>query len=192
MWSRRKKNASSAISLINLATTRFGSLAEIEAIDCEKYSSCRGPISQSTLIANASAVCAGTDQDLETSDELSELVYGTYLWDELCHQGTLYSVTPIGAFYICKKVKEIGLKSRFLYEFLSYLQKAGTGAIYLRPSEVLLNKVGMLPIFRLEEIFDQQLVSMMSTFGANLPPRSQKDRARGRTNDTFKSPSAEG
>jgi hypothetical protein len=176
VWFRRKTATTPAISLIDLAATRFGNLADIEQADCEKYSSCRGPIPRSKLIHDACAACAGTDQELEVSDDLSELVYGTFLWDELCHQGTLYSLTPIGAYYICKKVKEIGLRSRFLYSFLAHLQKTGTGGIYLSPSEVLLNKAGMLPIFRLEDVFDRQVLSIMSSYAAELsskPPTGE-------------------
>lgn len=133
----------------------FGDINTIRSAKWELYETCRGPADQEYLVGKLTQLCQATDSDIEKSSSLADDM-NVVLWDLLCHQGTLYSATPLGLYMILTSLKEVGgHPNREIAGFINHCRRCGTSGIYLRHSEIYRNLAGDMPLFKIEDVFNE-------------------------------------
>jgi hypothetical protein len=138
-------------TITEISGITFGNLNEIEIVNNNNYSTCRGTLPIG-FIERIRRICAATDYEIDTTVDLANDVNDGILWDELCHQGTLYSASPIGYYYIAKISQEIGINNKEIKQFIEHCVSVGSGGVFLSDVDLVRNKLGIMPIFRVEDI----------------------------------------
>ncbi len=130
-----------------LNNVTFGSADDISRAEWHKYSTCRGPKPRAELEKIFDVI---SDVNGKYSDDDRDDAVNDGLWDWLCHQYTLYSVTPLVLHYVVNRFTPAELERFGLTEFVDVCQRSGTQSICLTAEEIEENKAGKLPIFRIE------------------------------------------
>jgi len=138
-------------SIANLDDIQYGNVEYIEVEDYKKYRTCGGRL-PADYIERLKKICVATDQEIRDNDELMIEVCDGLIWDGLCHQGTLYTATPFGYYYIAKFIAEFGFRNKEITQFVEYVSGAGTNGIYMEGMDILKNRSGVMPIYKIEDI----------------------------------------
>lgn len=159
MWWRKAPKAFLVKECDNIS---YASIADIDSAVWEKYSTCRGQIPKEKQLHRLNLIGAKYDPD---NDEQQDAI-NDGLWDWYCHQYTLYSATPLALNYLLKKiqVKDYCVHKNIV-AFVKVVRSQGTGGILLDGEELLRNREGTLPIFKIEdvlELYPQTVSSIVS------------------------------
>lgn len=132
-----------------LTNITFGEVENIAHANWEAYSTCRGQKSRSELEQIIDIIA---DESGKYSEDQREDAVNDGLWDWLCHQYTLYTVTPIVLHYLINRFSTEELtKKKELKDFVDICRRSGTQSRYMTRHEITKNRSSDLPIFRIED-----------------------------------------
>lgn len=137
-------------SISNFLDIRYGDISTIESVNWLHYSTCRGSMSKQKLITIIEIIL--DDGYLYTEDQKDHAVYDG-LFDWLCHQYTFYSVTPLFLHYLIRNYPLAAQSNEDLKNFVDVCKNQGSKAICLTNGERIRNRLGVLPIYRIEDVF---------------------------------------
>lgn len=137
-------------SIHELKYINYAEINEINSVDISRYQTCRGYKNREYILRIFDLVMDKCNESEEREDAIND-----GLWDELYHQGTLYSATPIALYYFLKKYsyKDIS-KIPDAKRFVDLLNNSGTKNIFLFEEEINLNLKGLLSIFKIEDVLN--------------------------------------
>ena len=128
--------------------TNYADINAISHADWSLYSTCRGRRHKEAIIDNLNIIADSSYDEDTRQDAIND-----GLWDLYVHQYTLYTVTPLVLDYILNQISSN--KYEPLKEFIDFIKiciNSGTKGMHMTALEIMANKAGRLPIFRIEDV----------------------------------------
>ena len=136
-------------SVSKLANVQFADYSKIDSANWFLYSTCRGHMPKERLTKVIDIII--DSKGIYTEDQKDDAVYEG-LCDWLCHQYTFYSVTPLFLHHLLKYYPQEVQSNEVLNNFVDLCKLQGSKAIWLTSDEIIRNRLGCLPIFRIEDV----------------------------------------
>ncbi len=140
------------VSALHVVGLKFGNIKSINTANWEDYSTCRGRPNRIVACDTLAKLCRTSDNALVNDAKLYDEM-NSILWDLFCHQGTLYSATPLALMVIIQNVRLFGsIANKEIRDFIYICKDSGTAGLYLSKDEVSRNKADILPMYRIEDV----------------------------------------
>jgi hypothetical protein len=142
------KNPSAGDAIYKINGIQYADINTISHADWNLYSTCRGRRHKEEIVDNLDIIADRSYDEDARQDAIND-----GLWDLYIHQYTLYTVTPLVLDYLLNQISSN--KYEPLKEFIEFIKiciNSGTKGIHMTIREIMANKSGHLPIFRIEDV----------------------------------------
>jgi hypothetical protein len=151
------KRPSTGDTICKINGIQYADINTISRADWNLYNTCRGRRHKEAIIDNLDIIA-----DVSYDEDARQDAINDGLWDLYIHQYTLYTVTPLVLDYLLNQISSN--KYEPLEEFLEFIKiciNGGTKSIYMTVREIVANKSGCLPIFKIEDVVGRYVVNSL-------------------------------
>ncbi|MFC4992171.1 hypothetical protein [Rubritalea tangerina] len=136
-------------TIAELENVNFAPIENISSAQWHYYSTSRGSTPKDSLTRITEILLArqGKFSDEEIDDAVNE-----GLWQWLCDDDTLFSISPIFLDHVLDLLGETHRRHPQLLHFIKTCRDLGSASIYLSSLEIAQNMDGKLPIYRIEDV----------------------------------------
>lgn len=154
MWS--DESAQDGATIAELENIDFAPISNISNAQWHHYSTSRGTTPKDSLTRITEVLLArpGRFSAEEIDDAIKE-----GLWQWLCDDGTLFSITPLFLDHVLDCLGETHSRHPHLLHFIKTCREQGSLAIHLSSLEIAQNSEGKLPIYRIEDVLEKYGIS---------------------------------